>query len=203
MKQILFLLLACICLPLSAENIIFRADSMTGSSSESAEYAKLNGNATIITPTMEIYADTIEMSGKNYRYIKASGNVSGTNTESKIDFTCEQLIYDRDTEVATMQNTVHLVDRENETVANAEVMDYDKKKDTVIMQISVTMQQKNNICIGSHAVYNTATRMLYLSGNPQITQGSDVFRAQEISLNLDTQEVQLHGRVRGSVTDND
>ena len=205
MKRFLFFLAACLmaAFPLGAENIIFRADSMTGSSSDSADYAKLSGNATIITQTMEIYADTIELSGKNYRYIKAYGNVSGTNTESKIDFTCEQLVYDRDTELAAMKNTVHLVDRANETVANAEIMDYDKKKDTVVMQISVTMQQKDNICIGSHAIYNTATKMLYLSGNPQITQGSDVFRAQEISLNLDTQEVRLDGRVRGSVKDKD
>ncbi|MCR5763496.1 MAG: organic solvent tolerance protein OstA [Treponema sp.] len=182
-----------------AENIIFKADFMSGKSSEKKDYAKLTGNASIITSTMEIYADVIELSGENYRFIEATGNVSGTNVKNKIDFTCGQLLYDRETEIATLQNSVHLIDRENETIANAEIMDYDQNKSTIIMQISVAMQQKDNICVGSHAIYKTDARTLFLSGNPQITKGKDVFRAQEIELNLDTQDIILDGRVRGSV----
>lgn len=184
-----------------AENIIFKADFMSGKSSEKKDYAKLTGNASIITSTMEIYADVIELSGENYRFIEASGNVSGSNVKNKIDFTCGQLLYDRGTEIATLQNAVHLVDRENETIANAEIMDYDQNKSTIIMQISVAMQQKDNICTGSHAIYKTDSRTLFLSGNPQISKGKDVFRAQEIELNLDTQDITLDGRVRGSVED--
>ncbi len=184
-----------------AENIIFKADFMSGKSSENKDYAKLTGNASIITSTMEIYADVIELSGENYRFIEASGNVSGSNLKNKIDFTCGQLLYDRGTEIATLQNAVHLVDRENETIANAEIMDYDQNKSTIIMQISVAMQQKDNICTGSHAIYKTDSRTLFLSGNPQISKGKDVFRAQEIELNLDTQDITLDGRVRGSVED--
>ena len=40
-----------------------------------------------------------------------------------------------------------------------------------------------------------------MNGNPKIIRGKDTFRAQEISLNLDTQEITLDGRVRGTVTD--
>lgn len=184
-----------------AENIIFKADSMTGKSQDNKDYAKLTGNASIITESMEIYADIIELSGENYRFIEASGSVSGTNMKNKIDFTCGQLLYDRQTEIATLQNSVHLIDRENDTVANAEIMDYDQNKSTIIMQISVAMQQKDNICTGSHAIYKTDTHILFLSGNPQITRGSDAFRAQEIELNLDTQDIIMDGRVRGSVED--
>ena len=184
-----------------AENIIFKADLMSGKSSGTKEYAKLTGNASIITSSMEIYADVIELSGENYRFIEATGNVSGTNVKNKIDFTCGQLLYDRETEIATLQNAVHLIDRENETIAYAEIMDYNQNRSTIVMQISVAMQQKDNICTGSHAIYKTKDRTLFLSGNPQITKGKDVFRAQEIELNLDTQDIILDGRVRGSVED--
>ena len=37
--------------------------------------------------------------------------------------------------------------------------------------------------------------------NARITQGEDTFRAQQIALNLDTQEITLDGRVKGSVVD--
>lgn len=43
--------------------------------------------------------------------------------------------------------------------------------------------------------------MLELSGNAQIKQGSDTFRAQEITLNMDSQEITLDGRVKGSIVD--
>lgn len=188
---------------ISAEKILFRADSMTGNTGDATSKATLLGNANITTETMEIFADKIELSGDNYRYVKATGNVSGSNNEKKIDFTCGELLYDRKNKYATMQESVHLVDKKNETVANAELMDYDENHDTVVMQISVAMQQKDNICSSSYAIYNTESRLLFLSGNPQLTQGKDTFRAQDITLNLDTNEVTLDGRVRGTVSSKD
>jgi len=44
-------------------------------------------------------------------------------------------------------------------------------------------------------------KLLELSGNAQITQNKDTFRAQHISLNMETQEITLDGNVRGSVTE--
>ena len=43
--------------------------------------------------------------------------------------------------------------------------------------------------------------MLEMTGNPQVVRGKDTFRAQEITFNLDTEEITLDGRVRGSVTE--
>lgn len=185
--------------PAFAETVMFRADSMTGSSGKGGDFARLKGNASITTESVEIFADSIELSGKGYRYIKASGNVSGTNIKEKIDFTCAEMHYDRELRISSMQDSVHLVDRANEAVANAQLMEYDEKSGSVVMQISVAMQQKDNVCTGSYAIYNTKTRKLFLSGNPQIVQGTDTFRAQEIVLDLDTNEVTLDGRVRGAV----
>jgi lipopolysaccharide export system protein LptA len=45
--------------------------------------------------------------------------------------------------------------------------------------------------------------MLEMSGNPQIKRDTDVFRAREITLNMDTEDITLDGRVRGSVTSSD
>lgn len=197
-----FFFLVALCLSVSsvrAETVMFRADSMTGSSGKGGDYARLTGNASITTESVEIFADSIELSGKGYRYIKATGNVSGTNIKEKIDFTCAEMHYDRELKLSSMQDTVHLVDRANDAVANAQLMEYDEKSGAVVMQISVAMQQKDNVCTGSYAIYNTKTRKLFLSGNPQIVQGTDTFRAQEIVLDLNTNEVTLDGRVRGAV----
>ena len=68
------------------------------------------------------------------------------------------------------------------------------------MQIQVNLTQKDNKCTAAHAIYRKKEQMLEMSGNPNITQGTDTFRAQNITLNLETQEITLDGRVKGSVT---
>ena len=40
-----------------------------------------------------------------------------------------------------------------------------------------------------------------MTGNPQVVQGDDTFRAQEIIFNLDTEEITMDGRVQGTVTE--
>ena len=69
------------------------------------------------------------------------------------------------------------------------------------MQIAITLKQKDNTCTSAYAIYRKKAQMLEMSGNPKIVQGKDTFRAQEITLNLESQEITLDGRVRGTVTD--
>ena len=45
------------------EKIIFSANSMSGKTGDSSSTTELNGNAYILTETMEISADTITLSG--------------------------------------------------------------------------------------------------------------------------------------------
>ena len=197
------LLSAAALLPLPAEKISFQADSMSGVSGQTNEQTVLSGNASVITETMEIAADTIELSGTDFRFITATGQVSGTNTESQLQFTCSSMRYDRTTKIAILQDSVHLVDVENDVTADAELIEYNQTTDIAVMQIQVTLVQKDNTCTAAYAVYQKEAQLLTMTGNPQIVQGTDTFRAQEIQLNLDTQEIKLDGRVKGSVTTKD
>ncbi len=182
------------------ETITFQADSMNGISGGEKEHTTLSGNASVVTESMEISADTIELSGKDFRFIKATGQVSGLNKDSKLEFTCGTMNYDRTTKIATLQDTVHLIDIENDVTADAQIIEYNQETEIAVMQINVKLLQKDNVCTSAYAVYQKKTQLLNMEGNPKIVQGSDTFRAQEILLNLDTQEIQLDGRVKGSVT---
>lgn len=183
------------------EKISFHADRMTGSTKKnSSDVTTLSGNAAVSTDNMELHADTIEISGKNFRYIKASGNISGKIKDSQMDFTCQNMTYDREKKVAVLQNSVHLVDKKNNVTADAEIIDYSQLTDIAVLQINVVMIQNSNTCTAAHAVYRKKEQTLTMSGNPTVQQGNDKFRAQEIQLNLKTNEITLDGRVRGSVT---
>lgn len=201
------LLLFCVLFSFSficfAEKIIFSASSMTGKAGDTNSTTKLTGQAFVQTQTMEISADDIELSGENYRMIKARGNISGKNLESKMTFTCDSLEYDRETKIALLKGDVSLTDEQNDVKADAQIIEYNQNTEVAIMQIQIKLIQKENTCNAAYAVYQKEQKMLELAGNAQIKQKDDTFRAQQISLNLDTQEISLNGNVKGSVTQED
>lgn len=200
-KILLFLFVSFLSLFIYAEEIIFSADSMTGTAGSKSDTTTLSGSAAVQTPSMQIKADLIELSGEDYRFITATGNVSGSITESLMDFSCGKLKYDRNTKIAQLEDSVHLIDSQNDVTADAQIIEYNQENNTAVMQIEITLKQKNNVCTGTFAIYKKGEQLLELSGNPKIVQGSDNFRAQEIILNLQTQEITLDGRVKGSITD--
>ena len=186
---------------LFAEKITFSAGNMSGQAGDSSATTTLTGGAFIQTSSMEISADEIELSGDDYRFINARGNISGKNLETKMEFTCDSMSFDRETKVAMLQGNVHLVDLENDVKADAQIIEYSQNTNIAVLQIGINLTQKKNICTGSYAVYQKNEQMLEISGNAQVKQDQDVFRAQQITLNLDTQKITLSGNVKGSVTE--
>lgn len=184
-----------------AERITFSADSMTGRNGSKADDTKLIGDAFVKTETMEVKAEEITLSGENFRYISAEGRVEGVNTESELTFSCGRMRYDRTTKTAVLEDSVHLIDTKNSVTADAQIIEYNQDTDVAVMQIGVKIVQKDNTCTAAHAIYRKREQTLDMSGNPRIVQGEDTFRAQEISLNLETDEITLDGRVSGTVTD--
>lgn len=200
-KIILFILIFLVASSLYAEKILFSALTMTGKSGDSSSTTKLVGDAYIKTESMEIRSEQIEMTGEDYRYIIANGKVSGVNTESHMEFTCDSLKYDRTTKVATLEGNVILEDKDNNVNAQAQIIEYNQETDIAILQIKINLTQKDNVCSGSYAVYHKKQQLLELSGNAQIKQKEDLFRAQYITLDMDTQDITLGGNVKGTVQD--
>lgn len=199
-KLIAFIFLVSLLTSLStAEKISFHAKKMSGTAGNKNNSTVLQGNAQVKTESMEIFAEYIELYGKDFRYIKARGNVKGINTESEMDFTCENLKYDRKTKIASLEGNVHLIDIKNDVKADAQIIEYNQNTEIAIMQIGINLTQKDNVCTGAHAIYKKNEQLLELNGNPQIMQKDDTFRAQTIFLNMNTQEITLSGRVKGSV----
>lgn len=184
-----------------AETIVFSANRMSGQAGNSNTTTTLSGNSYIKTETMEIMADEVELSGDNYRYIKASGHISGKNLKSNMDFTCDNLNYDRTTKIAELKGNVNLNDNENEVRASSQIIIYNQDTEVAVLQVKINLTQKDNVCSGSYAVYYKKTQMLEISGNAQVMQGEDTFRAQYITLDMDTQDITLDGNVKGKVTE--
>lgn len=201
MKKFISIIFALVPAMIFCEEITFTADFMSGTAGSKTDTTTLEGNATVQTSSMNISADAIELSGEDFRFITATGTVSGSITESQMDFTCGKLKYDRQTKVAQLEEAVHLVDVANKVTADAQIIEYNQNSETAVMQIEITLTQKDNVCTSAFAIYKKSEQKLEMSGNPKIQQGTDSFRAQEITLNLETQEITLDGRVKGTVSD--
>ena len=193
--------LLCFCAPAFCEEITFSAETMSGRAGSKEDTTKLSGNARVITETIEITADSIELSGKEFRYVGAAGNIKGSYKESNLEFECQELQYDRESKVVVLSGDVKLVDVDNEVTANAQMIEYNSNTDIAVLQIEVKLSQKKNVCTSAYAVYRKKEQMLELNGSAKVVQDDDSFAAQSITFNMDTEEITMDGNVHGSVTD--
>lgn len=184
-----------------AEKISFSARTMSGRAGSKEDTTELSGNASIVTESIEVKADSIQLSGKEFRYVSASGKISGIHKESNLEFSADNLKYDRESKVVTLSGNVSLVDIDNDVKAAAQIIEYNSKTDIAVLQIDVRLEQKKNVCTSAYAVYQKKEQMLELNGNAKVVQDDDTFSAQAITFNMDTEEILMEGNVRGSVTD--
>lgn len=185
----------------SAEKISFSARTMSGRAGSKEDTTELSGNASVVTESIEVKADSIQLRGKEFRYVSASGKISGIHKESNLEFSADNLKYDRETKVVTLSGNVSLVDIDNNVKAAAQIIEYNSKTDIAVLQIDVRLEQKKNVCTSAYAVYRKNEQMLELNGSAKVVQDDDTFSAQAITFNMDTEEILMEGNVRGSVTD--
>lgn len=183
--------------------IEFNAQKMSGSMKKDQDYTKLSGSAKIKTSSMEIQAEVIELYGTDFRYIRAEGAVQGVQEEEGLTFSCDSMEYDREEKIAVFNGTVILDDRENQVVAKAQRIEYREVDAIALMQVDVELSNEDSVSSCAFALYRKDEKLLEMTGNAQVVQGENTFRAQEIILNLDTDEITMDGRVQGTVTEDD
>ena len=83
----------------------------------------------------------------------------------------------------------------------AERIEYNQKNETILLQIAVTLTSKDISCDSLFALYYRNSSLLELTGKPVVKKGKDEFKAARISVNLDTEDIRLEGKVAGTVTD--
>ena len=179
--------------------ISFKADKVTASVAENKKSTNLIGNAEVKVNSLTISADRIEISGKDYRYVNATGSVKGEDDEKGYSFKADLINFDRKTDTVTMFGKLELKDTKNDVSISSENIEYKKKQEIIIMRFNVKIINKDINCNSMFAFYNRKESKVELTGSPIVKKGKDEFRAGKISVNLDTEDITLDGRVRGSV----
>lgn len=181
--------------------IAFHADRMSGSSGKRGSVTTLEGNARVTVGSLTISGDRIELSGKDFRYVKARGSVTGEDPEKGFSFGAIQLSYDRETEIASFQGAAKLVDEKNEVECSAGLISYNRKTEVAFLQIDVRLKRRTIACEAGFALYRRELSLLDLTGSPSVTRDGDQFGADRILVNLDTEHITLDGSVTGTLKD--
>ncbi|MEI8094163.1 MAG: LptA/OstA family protein [Spirochaetales bacterium] len=200
------LLVSALCLVLAApvfaaeDPFTFRGDRLTSHFTAGQEKTQLTGNATVSTGNLTIQADSIELSGKSFRYATCKGQVVVVDGKKNITIKADTMEYDRVLKLSRFRGVCEMQDPTNELSIRSGYFEYDEALEKFNMQIGVKIFKKDLVCRSENAVYARTKDSLELTGLPQVNKKKDEYKAGTIRVNLKTEEILLDGRVSGSIT---
>ena len=183
----------------AADTFRFSADRMESVIAEGRERALLSGNARLTADDLVISADTIELSGKNWRWARCSGSVTATDEEQGIRLTTEVLVYDRQTRISRLEGESVLEDSRNRVVLKAFWMENDEERKVVSARAGVRVFKDKTSARAAMLTYRRDDQSIELSGSARVLRDGDEYKAERIILNLETDEITLTGGVSGTV----
>ena len=183
----------------AAERFEFFGDRTTVTLTEGRERTVLEGNAGIRSEDLVIEAERVEIYGSEFRYAVATGNVELVDTKREFTLTSEQLRYDREAENLQAEGSVVLEDERNAITVRGGFLEYRSDEELMVVQAAVRIYGEDLETRSQLARYRRDTEVLELSGVPEVRRGVDDYRAMRIVIDLDRDEVMMHGRVSGAI----
>lgn len=204
MKKALLTLIILICsLSLFPTSLSFSGGRSSLSLREGKEEVVLSEGAVITLDDMTIKSEKITLSGTDWRYVNSEGATYITDEKNGLDIKAVGLWFDREREYLSIESWFEIQDTENELSAMGGSMYFDMKNEVLELKQQVTLTKITDDsvmrCSAESVVYDRQNQTLTLSSNARVTLDLDQYRAEMISINLDTNEIKLEGRIEGSI----
>lgn len=200
----LILLFAIICLsPLAAGEITFSGGFTKVSLQDGAHTVTLSNPAKVKYNDVSLEADTIDLYGKDYNYVRCTGSVRILEEERNISLSCPSLVYNREKEELLSDGWIEIDDKEHEVKLQGAFLDYNKGDALMLLQIRAQILKDTDdglmTCSADSIEYNSDKQTVVLKGSAKVTWGDDTYRASLITVDLDTEDVVLHGSIEGTI----
>jgi len=199
----ILILLTLLTNSLFSENFNFSSDKTSISLAKGSEQTSLSGHAQIISENTTITADNIELFGDDFQYARCRGNVLVLDKNKGIQINTEKLFYDRKAEIMTINSYAEMIDQKNEIIVKGSYFENRGKENITIIQIGVRIfkagENDSMICRSEFAKYNRENETLELAGMPIVIWKNDEYRANRITINLDTDNINMTGEVSGTI----
>ena len=164
---ILFLLLSASMI--FADNITFSGGTSSIVLRNGRENVVLSDGAAVTVGSMEINADTITLSGDNWRYVSCSGNATVSDSSRGIYIRTSSIWYDRTAERILISSWFEIDDTENEVYAAGASLEYLLKEELLRLSkdISLLKASDDSImrCTAESVVFSRTANTVELRGN--------------------------------------
>ncbi len=199
-------LIALIVLPalLFADNITFSGGTSSIVLRDGRENVVLSGGASVTVESMEISADSITLSGDNWRYVSCSGNTTVKDESRGISIRTSSIWYDRSAERILISSWFEIDDTENEVSATGAALEYSLSDERLQLDKDVSLLKNtddNGImrCSAESVIFSRSDNTVQLRGSASVDWDGDSYEAEVISVDLDTDSISLDGRIRGTI----
>ncbi|MFW5827706.1 MAG: hypothetical protein ACOCU4_06425 [Alkalispirochaeta sp.] len=182
-----------------ADTFSFSGDRTEVRLAEGRERTILEGNARVVSNAITLEAGEIVLSGTDFRYAELGTAVRITDTERELVITADEVSFDRTTENSQARGAVSVEDNGNELLLKGGYLETQEGGDLLFVQSSVRVLRDDLTARAQFLRYRREDEVLELSGFPVVYWKGDEYRAGRIILNLETEEIELQGRVRGEI----
>jgi lipopolysaccharide export system protein LptA len=185
--------------PVGADTFSFSGDRTEVVLAEGRERTLLEGNARVVSNDVTLEADEIELSGTDFRYAELRGGVRVIDSARDLVITAGDLSFDRETENSRARESVMVEDNGNDLLLKGGYLETRDGGDLLFVQVAVRVLRDDLTARAQFLRYRRVDEVLELSGFPVVYWKGDEYRASRIVLNLETEEIELQGRVEGEI----
>ncbi|MDP2815972.1 MAG: LptA/OstA family protein [Rectinemataceae bacterium] len=181
------------------ETLTFSATRVESVLAKGKERTVLTGKAKVLSGTLEIKADRIEITGENYAFIACTGTVEVRDPEKGFFLKTEKLNYDRTNQISKTEGASTLEDSKNDVILKAEWIEFDQKNENILAQISVFILKEDFAARSEYALFNRKDNTLIMTGIPTVQTRDASLTATTISGSASSDKLNLEGNVSGSI----
>jgi lipopolysaccharide export system protein LptA len=187
----------------ASQKITFKGGYTRAVMKEGRESNLLTQGAVVQVGDILFEAETIELSGKDSRYLTGTENVRIADSGRGLTIEATNLTYDRELEIILIDGWVDILDLENEVIASGAYLSYDQALGIMKLQIAAKLLHHTEsgamVCRADSITYNRSNMTLAIKGNSSIYWKGDVYEASSIIVDLKTEEIQMEGSIKGTV----
>ncbi len=192
-----------VCPSVLASEISFSGGFTRVSLRDGDRRVELSDRAKAETDNVSIQADRILLYGNDYRYVECTGNIQAEEKEHSLKISASNIFFDREEETLLSDGWIEIEDTEHEAKLSGSWFEYSMNTSVILLQmqagISKVTEKGLLTCSADSIEYNSDEQTLTLKGNAKVSWGNDSYNASYITVNIDTEDVTLHGMISGEV----
>lgn len=181
------------------ESYSFSGDRSYSVMRRGEEITTIEGRVIIKSENKEIYADAVSIVGTEDPEFDGSGSVKIRDLEKNLVLQAREFSFSPGEALLRAGGDIRLEDGDNGIFVRCQILSVYEEKNHILMEVGVRLFKDDILCRSQYALYKRDENVLELTGFPIVYKGEDQYRADRITVNLDTDEIVMTGRIEGAL----